>query len=105
MKVRGKWKKTLALLVSMAMLLGMMPDLTLTAVKAAAEENAAESTQTVSFEGIDGTSGCGYGEGYESLFDGKYTDEVIVKTSKKKLEAYKKLLKKRGISRNASFES
>ena len=55
MKVRGKWKKTLALLVSLAMLLGMMPDLTLTAVKAAAEENAAESTQTVTFEGIDGT--------------------------------------------------
>lgn len=74
MKVRGKWKKTLALLVSLAMLLGMMPDLTLTAVKAAAEENAAESTQTVTFEGIDGTSGCGYGEGYESLFDGKYTE-------------------------------
>ncbi len=74
MKVRGKWKKTLALLVSMAMLLGMMPDLTLTAVKAAAEGNAAESTQTVTFEGIDGTSGCGYGEGYESLFDGKYTE-------------------------------
>ena len=56
MKVRGKWKKTLALLVSLAMLLGMMPDLTLTAVNAAAEENAAESTQTVTFEGIDGTS-------------------------------------------------
>ena len=56
------------------MLLGMVPDLTLTAVKAAAEENAAESTQTVTFEGIDGTSGCGYGEGYESLFDGKYTE-------------------------------
>ena len=74
MKVRGKWKKTLALLVSLAMLLGMMPDLTLTAVKAAAEENAAESTQTVTFEGMDGTSGCGYGEGYESLFDGKYTE-------------------------------
>lgn len=53
MKVRGKWKKALALLVSLAMLLGMMPDLTLTAVKAAAEENAAESTQTVTFEGID----------------------------------------------------
>lgn len=33
------------------------------------------------------------------------SDEVIVKTSKKKLEAYKKLLKKRGISKNASFES
>lgn len=74
MKVRGKWKKALALLVSLAMLLGMMPDLTLTAVKAAAEENAAESTQTITFEGIDGTSGCGYGEGYESLFDGKYTE-------------------------------
>ena len=74
MKVRGKWKKTLALLVSLAMLLGMMPDLTLTAVKAAAEENTAESTQTVTFEGIDGTSGCSYGEGYESLFDGKYTE-------------------------------
>ena len=33
------------------------------------------------------------------------SDKVIVKTSKKKLEAYKKLLKKRGISKNASFES
>lgn len=33
------------------------------------------------------------------------SDEVIVKTSKKKMEACKKLLKKRGISRNASFES
>ena len=28
------------------------------------------------------------------------SDEVIVKTSKKKMEAYKKLLKKRGISKN-----
>lgn len=65
MKVRGKWKKTLALLVSLAMLLGMMPDLTLTAVKA-----AAESTQTVTFEGIDGTSGYSDEEGYGKLFDG-----------------------------------
>lgn len=75
MKVRGKWKKTLALLVSLAMLLGMMPDLTLTAVKAAAEENAAESTQTVTFEGIDGTSGYSDEEGYGKLFNGKYEDK------------------------------
>ena len=52
----------------------MMPDLTLTAVKAAAEENAAESTQTVTFEGIDGTSGYSDEEGYGKLFDGKYEE-------------------------------
>ena len=57
MKVRGKWKKTLALLVSLAMLLGMMPDLTLTAVKAAAEENAAESTQKELMEQVDVVTG------------------------------------------------
>lgn len=74
MKKRSRLKKGLAILLTAAMVAGLLPGVGTMKVSAAESEGSTTSS-TVTFEATAGTKGASESENYDKLIDGKYSSD------------------------------